>query len=82
MRLSGLFDGLLSLFHQHDHTGVVLLGLRFGTGDLNPHDFAWPWDPDVLRSFVYEVLRFITARIARLWTGKQGFATAYFSDPT
>jgi hypothetical protein len=81
VRLWGLLYGLPWLFYQHDETQVVLRGLRFGTGDLNPHYFAWPGILMFYVSFACDVMLFLMGRIAGLWSGKQGFAAAYFSDP-
>ena len=54
----------------------------FGTGDFNPHFFIWPGTLLIELAFLAYVGLFAVGRLAGWWTGAQGFAAAYFRDPT
>jgi hypothetical protein len=82
VRLWGIHYGLPWLFYFHDEPQVVLRALRFGTGDLNPHFFVWPGTLLLHLAFAAYAGLFVVGRVAGWWGGKEGFAAAYFSDPT
>jgi hypothetical protein len=82
LRLWGLHYGLPWLFYFHDEPQVVLRALRFGTGDPNPHFFVWPGTPLLYLAFLAYGGLFLIGRLAGWWAGKDGFAAAYFADPT
>lgn len=81
-RLWGIHYGLPWLFYFHDEPQVVLRALRFGTGDLNPHFFIWPGTLLLYLAFASYAGLFLVGRAAGWWAGKDGFAAAYFADPT
>ncbi|MFI5371370.1 MAG: glycosyltransferase family 39 protein, partial [Candidatus Eisenbacteria bacterium] len=81
-RLWGIRYGLPWLFYFHDEPQVVLRALRFGTGDLDPHFFIWPATPLLYLAFLSYVSLFAFGRVTGLWSGKSGFAAAYFRDPS
>ncbi|MGH7730320.1 MAG: ArnT family glycosyltransferase [Candidatus Eiseniibacteriota bacterium] len=82
LRLWGVGYGLPWLFYLHDEPQVVLRALRFGTGDLNPHFFIWPGTLLLVLAFLAFACLFLAGRGFGWWTGKEGFAAAYFADPT
>lgn len=82
LRTWGLGYGLPWLFYFHDEPQIVLRALRFGTGDLNPHFFIWPGTLQLVLAFIAFAGLFVVGRMAGWWTGKEGFAAAYFADPT
>jgi hypothetical protein len=82
LRLWGIGYGLPWLFYFHDEPQVVLRALRLGTGDLNPHFFIWPGTLLLYLAFIAYAGLFVTGRALGWWTGKEGFAAAYFEDPT
>lgn len=82
LRVWGLGYGLPWLFYFHDEPQIVLRALRFGTGDLNPHFFIWPGTLQLVLAFISYAGLFVVGRLAGWWTGKEGFAAAYFADPT
>lgn len=82
LRAWGLGYGLPWLFYFHDEPQVVLRALRFGTGDLNPHFFVWPGILLMYLAFASYAVLFVAGRIAGWWAGKDGFAAAYFQDPS
>ena len=81
-RVVGIRYGLPWLFYFHDEPQVVLRALRFGTGDLNPHFFIWPATPLLYLAFASYIGLFVAGRVLGWWSGKAGFAAAYFEDPT
>ncbi len=82
LRLWGIGYGLPWLFYFHDEPQIVLRALRFGTGDLNPHFFIWPGTLQLYLAFIAYAGLFLVGRVAGWWSGKAGFAAAYFADPT
>jgi len=82
LRLWGIGYGLPWLFYFHDEPQIVLRALRFGTGDLNPHFFVWPATLLLHLAFLAYGVLFVTGRVLGWWTGAEGFAGAYFTDPT
>jgi len=82
LRLWGLRYGLPWLFYFHDEPQIVLRALRFGTGDLNPHFFIWPGILLLYGAFLAYGGWFALGRLAGWWSGKAGFAAAYFRDPS
>lgn len=82
LRLWGIRYGLPWLFYFHDEPQVVLRALRLGTGDLNPHFFIWPGTLLLYLAFASYVGLFAFGRLAGWWSGQQGFAAAYFRDPS
>jgi hypothetical protein len=82
LRLWGIRYGLPWLFYFHDEPQVVLRALRFGTGDLDPHFFIWPGTLLIVLAFVSFAGLFLVGRAAGWWSGKEGFAAAYFRDPS
>ena len=82
LRLWGLHYGLPWLFYFHDEPQVVLRALRFGTCDFNPHFFIWPGTLLLYGAFLAYGGWFAVGRLAGWWTGKSGFAAAYFRDPS
>jgi len=82
LRVWGIGYGLPWLFYFHDEPQVVLRALRFGTGDLNPHFFIWPGTLVLYLAFLALATLFVVGRALGWWTGKEGFAAAYFADPT
>jgi hypothetical protein len=82
LRVWGIRYGLPWLFYFHDEPQVVLRALRFGTGDLNPHFFIWPGTLLLYLAFAAFAGLFLVGRLAGWWTGKAGFAAAYFNDPS
>src|SRR5258708_28879464 len=78
----GIGYGVPWLFYFHDEPQVVLRALRFGTGDLDPHFFIWPGTLLIVLAFVSFAGLFLAGRIAGWWAGREGFAAAYFTDPT
>ena len=81
-RLAGIRYGLPWLFYFHDEPQVVLRALRLGTGDLNPHFFIWPGTLLLYLALLAYGALFVVGRLAGWWTGREGFAAAYFSDPS
>jgi dolichyl-phosphate-mannose-protein mannosyltransferase len=82
LRVWGIGYGLPWLFYFHDEPQVVLRALRFGTGDLNPHFFIWPGTLVLELAFLALAALFVVGRGLGWWSGKEGFAAAYFADPT
>lgn len=82
LRLWGIRYGLPWLFYFHDEPQVVLRALRFGTGDLNPHFFIWPATLLLYAAFASFGGLFVFGRLAGWWSGREGFAAAYFQDPS
>jgi hypothetical protein len=82
LRLWGLHYGLPWLFYFHDEPQVVLRALRFGTGDFNPHFFIWPGTLLLTLAFLSYGVWFAAGLALGWWTGREGFAAAYFRDPT
>jgi hypothetical protein len=82
LRLWGIRYGLPWLFYFHDEPQVVLRALRFGTGDLNPHFFIWPAILLLYAAFAAFGGLFVAGRLAGWWSGREGFAAAYFDDPS
>lgn len=82
LRLWGIRYGLPWLFYFHDEPQIVLRALRFGTGDPNPHFFIWPATLLLYLAFAGYGLYFVAGYAAGWWKGAQGFAEAYFSDPS
>lgn len=81
-RLWAIDYGLPWLFYFHDEPQVVLRALRFGTGDLNPHFFIWPGTLLLELAFAAYGSMYLVGRLAGAWSGPEGFAAAYFRDPT
>ena len=81
-RLVGIRYGLPWLFYFHDEPQVVLRALRLGTGDLNPHFFIWPGTLLLYLALIAFAALFAAGRVAGWWTGRAGFAAAYFADPS
>src|SRR4029077_20107602 len=79
---TGIHYGLPWLFYFHDEPQIVLRALRFGTGDFNPHFFIWPATLLLYLAFLADAGLFVFGRVVGWWTGKAGFAAAYFRDPT
>jgi dolichyl-phosphate-mannose-protein mannosyltransferase len=82
VRLWGIGYGLPWLFYFHDEPQVVLRALRFGTGDWNPHFFIWPASLLLELTFLAYLALFGTGLALGWWRGVEGFASAYFRDPT
>jgi hypothetical protein len=82
LRLAGLHYGLPWLFYFHDEPQIVLRALRFGTGDLNPHFFVWPGTLLMYLALIAFGGLFVAGRLLGWWSGKAGFAAAYFRDPS
>jgi len=82
VRVWGIHYGLPWLFYFHDEPQIVLRALRFGTGDFNPHFFIWPGTLLLWLAFAAYGGLFAVGRVAGWWAGKEGFAAAYFGDPT
>ena len=82
LRLWGIGYGLPWLFYFHDEPQIVLRALRLGTGDLNPHFFIWPGTLLLYLALLSYAGLFLVGRGLGWWSGKEGFAAAYFADPT
>ena len=82
LRVWGIRYGLPWLFYFHDEPQVVLRALRLGTGDLNPHFFIWPGTLLLYLALAAYGALFVAGRLAGWWSGREGFAAAYFTDPT
>jgi hypothetical protein len=82
LRLWGIHYGLPWLFYFHDEPQVVLRALRFGTGDFNPHFFLWPGTLLIEVAFLSYGGLFLVGRGLGWWSGREGFAAAYFRDPS
>jgi hypothetical protein len=82
LRLWGIGYGLPWLFYFHDEPQVVLRALRLGTGDLNPHFFIWPGTLLLYLALAAYAGLFLVGRVAGWWAGREGFAAAYFADPS
>ncbi len=82
LRLWGIGYGLPWLFYFHDEPQIVLRALRLGTGDLNPHFFIWPGTLLLYLAFIAYAGLFLVGRVLGWWAGQEGFAAAYFADPT
>jgi 4-amino-4-deoxy-L-arabinose transferase-like glycosyltransferase len=81
-RLVGIGYGLPYLTYFHDEPQIVLRALRLGTGDLNPHYFAWPGILLMEVALLSYGALFVCGRLAGWWHGVSQFSDAYFRDPT
>lgn len=81
-RTVGIGYGLPWLFYFHDEPQIVLRALRLGTGDLNPHFFIWPGTLLLYLALAAYGALFLAGSVSGWWTGREGFAAAYFADPS
>jgi hypothetical protein len=81
-RTVGIGYGLPWLFYFHDEPQIVLRALRLGTGDLNPHFFIWPGTLLLYLALAAYGALFVIGRLCGWWAGREGFAAAYFADPS
>ncbi|MBM4362389.1 MAG: glycosyltransferase family 39 protein [Deltaproteobacteria bacterium] len=80
LRIQGTSFGLPHLYYWDEPT-VVNRAVRFGSGDLNPHFFAYP----TLYMYVLALvsgLTFVAGKVAGLYHGAMDFAVGYFTDPS
>ena len=80
IRLYGINFGLPET-HNWDEPTVVQRAIRFGSGDLNPHFFAYP----TLYMYVLTVVLgavFVVGKLLGVYHSSQDFAIAYFVDPS
>ncbi len=74
-------QGDLPFIYNSDEPHHLNIAARFGTGDLNPHDFKYP----TLWSYVIAVffgLLFVAERLAGVVHTTQEFAVQYMTHPT
>lgn len=80
LRLQGTRFGLPHLYYWDEPT-VVNRAVKFGSGDLNPHFFAYP----TLYMYVLTLvsgLTFVAGKLTGQYHGALDFAVGYFTDPS
>ena len=80
LRIYGIGFGLPHLFYWDEPT-VVNRAVRFGSGDLNPHFFAYP-ALYMYVLFAVSGLMFLLGRATGHYHSAQDFAAEYFLDPS
>lgn len=80
LRLYGVNFGLPHLYYWDEPT-IVNRAVRFGSGDLNPHFFAYP-ALYMYMIFLVSGLYFALGRVTGHFHGAQDFAAEYFTNPT
>lgn len=80
LRLWGIGFGLPGTFFV-DETIFVNKAVAMGTGDLNPHYFAYPTFHIYLVAFIYGII-FVTGWFFGLINSAQDFQALFFADPT
>jgi 4-amino-4-deoxy-L-arabinose transferase-like glycosyltransferase len=80
LRVYGLRFGLPHLYYWDEPT-VVNRAVRFGSGDLNPHDFYYP-ALYMYVLFLVSGVYFAIGRVFGWFHGARDFALTYFVDPT
>jgi len=80
LRVYGVTFGLPNLYYWDEPT-VVNRAMRFGTGDLNPHDFYYP-ALYMYVLFAASGVYFVAGRLLGTFHGAQEFALRFFVDPT
>jgi hypothetical protein len=80
LRLRGLRFGLPHRLHWDEPT-IVNRAVRFGSGDLNPHFFAYPTAFMYLLAAEYGAL-YMARRARRRVRGAAGFAAKFLTDPS
>jgi hypothetical protein len=80
LRIYGIGFGLPHLYYWDEPT-VVNRAVRFGSGDLNPHFFAYP-ALYMYVLFAVSGLTFLLGRATGHYHNAQDFAAEYFLDPS
>ncbi len=65
---------------ETDEPHIVLRALKFGTGDLNPHNFDWPASLLMYLTFGALALYFVAGRASGAFASAQDFGQQYFAD--
>jgi len=80
IRLWGISGDLPYIYHG-DEPHHLNVAARFGTGDLNPHDFKYP----TLWSYLLAVMlgfQYVVAKISHAVSSTHDFAVLFFQSPT